>query len=81
MNNSNTDAMRQNSPTRNISAADVQSLFLVGYRLKKKIENAEKRKVAAPVSNVNFNRRGVADLPLRPVTCRTVRLSAANVPG
>jgi len=42
------------------------------------MENADKRNVTAPTSNVNFSGRGVFPVG---VTCRTAKLNAANVPG
>ena len=41
------------------------------------MENADKRNVAAPVNKVNLNAKRV----LGPVTCKTAKLNAANVPG
>jgi hypothetical protein len=44
------------------------------------MENADNRNVAAPTSKVIFNEKGVG-APVKPVTCKTVKLKAANVPG
>ena len=54
----------------------VQSFFLVGYIVYEKMENAEKRKPAAPAKSVYFNWRVGVD-----ENWSTARSSPARVAG
>ena len=75
--NSRTAINENSNPARNVTADIVQRVFLAEYIAKKNTENADIKNDKEPNETNVLRRLEASGL----VTCRTVRLRVANVPG
>jgi len=69
------DVIKQKSPKRNVTAALVHSVLLVGYMLKKKIKKADNKNIIAP------NKRSILNPLGKSPILRAAIHKAARVPG